>query len=104
MGKANTPGPEPDKHWRYIGEKFDEIARAEARHESFLADDAEYLVVSFGTSSPFVDYVVEELRADGDPHRFVPADHPVALPGGGAGRRRRLRPRRCSCSRSTPAR
>jgi 2-oxoglutarate ferredoxin oxidoreductase subunit alpha len=65
MGKANAPGPEPDKHWRYIGEKFDEIARVEARHESFLTDDAEYLVVSFGTTSPFVDYVVEELRADG---------------------------------------
>jgi 2-oxoglutarate ferredoxin oxidoreductase subunit alpha len=65
MGKANAPGPEPDKHWRYIGEKFDAIAATEARHEAFLVDDAEYLVVSFGTTSPFVDYVVEELRADG---------------------------------------
>jgi 2-oxoglutarate ferredoxin oxidoreductase subunit alpha len=65
MGKTNAPGPEPDKHWRYIGEKFDQIGRIEARHESFLVEDAEYLVVSFGTTSPFVDYVVEELRADG---------------------------------------
>ena len=48
-----------------MAEKFDEIARVEARHESFLVDDAEYLVVSFGTTGPFVDYVVEELRADG---------------------------------------
>ncbi len=48
-----------------MAEKFDEINRTEARHESYLVDDAEYVVVSWGTSGPFVDYVVDELRADG---------------------------------------
>ncbi|HZT65512.1 MAG TPA: hypothetical protein VFA11_06965 [Acidimicrobiales bacterium] len=65
MGKANDPGPGPDAHWRRLAEKFDSIAGQEMRHESYLADDAEYLVVSFGTAGPFVDYVVDELRAEG---------------------------------------
>jgi 2-oxoglutarate/2-oxoacid ferredoxin oxidoreductase subunit alpha len=64
-GKVNNPGLRPDKHWRRVAEKFDEIARVEPRHESYLADDAEYVIVSWGTSGPFVDYVVDELRADG---------------------------------------
>jgi 2-oxoglutarate/2-oxoacid ferredoxin oxidoreductase subunit alpha len=65
MGKATDPGVGPDRHWRAVGEKFADIARTEARHETFRADDAEVLVVSFGSSGPFVDHVVEELRADG---------------------------------------
>ena len=65
MGKKNNPGLGPDGHWRMIAEKFDEISRLEQRHESFHADDAEYLIVSFGTCAPFVDYVVEELRSEG---------------------------------------
>lgn len=65
IGKADDPGVGPDRHWRAVGEKFADIARTEARHEAAHADDAEHLVVSFGSSSPFVDHVVEELRADG---------------------------------------
>jgi 2-oxoglutarate/2-oxoacid ferredoxin oxidoreductase subunit alpha len=68
QGKHNTPGPGPDAHWRSVAEKYDEIARVEARHESRLCDDARAVVVSFGTTGPFVDYVVDELRADG--HRI----------------------------------
>ncbi len=45
--------------------KFDEINRIEARHQSYLVEDADYVVVSWGTSAPFVDYVVDELRSDG---------------------------------------
>lgn len=65
IGKVNNPGLGPDRHWRKVAEKFADIKATEARSESYLAEDAEYLVVSFGTSSPFVDYVVDELRADG---------------------------------------
>lgn len=65
IGKADAPGLGPDGQWRRISAKFDAIAAEEARHEAFMADDAEFLVVSFGTTSPFVDYVVEELRAEG---------------------------------------
>jgi 2-oxoglutarate ferredoxin oxidoreductase subunit alpha len=65
IGKANNPGRGPEGQWRHIADKFAAVAEAEQRHESFMADDAEYLVVSWGTSGPFVDYVVEELRAEG---------------------------------------
>jgi 2-oxoglutarate ferredoxin oxidoreductase subunit alpha len=76
MGKANDPGVGPDVHWRDVGEKFADIARTEARHESHRADDADVLVVSFGSSAPFVDHVVDELREDG--HR-VGSFRPITL-------------------------
>jgi 2-oxoglutarate ferredoxin oxidoreductase subunit alpha len=65
IGKANRPGLKPDEHWRRVARKFDEINAVEARHESYLVDDAEYVIVSWGTTGPFVDYVVDELRAEG---------------------------------------
>ncbi|HET6812269.1 MAG TPA: hypothetical protein VFH50_14805 [Acidimicrobiales bacterium] len=65
IGKANNPGRGPEGQWRHIADKFAAVAEAEQRHESFMVEDAEYLVVSWGTSGPFVDYVVEELRAEG---------------------------------------
>jgi 2-oxoglutarate/2-oxoacid ferredoxin oxidoreductase subunit alpha len=68
MGKANDPGPGPDRHWRAIAAKFDEIDTAEARHEESLMDGAETLVVAFGTAARFVEYVVDELRGAG--HRI----------------------------------
>ena len=65
MGRDDAPGPGPDLHWRRLADKFAAIGAAEARHESFLCEDAEWIIVSFGSSGPFVDHVVEELRADG---------------------------------------
>jgi 2-oxoglutarate ferredoxin oxidoreductase subunit alpha len=65
VGKANNPGLQPDEHWRRLAAKFEEINQTESRYETYLTDDADYVVVSWGTSGPFVDYVVDELRADG---------------------------------------
>jgi 2-oxoglutarate ferredoxin oxidoreductase subunit alpha len=65
LGKHNTPGPGPSRHWESVAAKYDEAARAEPRHAGSHVDDAEHLVVSFGTTGPFVDYVVDELRRDG---------------------------------------
>ncbi|HXA34134.1 MAG TPA: hypothetical protein VNV87_17915 [Acidimicrobiales bacterium] len=65
MGKSNAPGLGPDGQWRRMAQKFRDVAEQEQRHESYLTEDADYVVISFGTSSPFVDYVVEELRAEG---------------------------------------
>jgi 2-oxoglutarate ferredoxin oxidoreductase subunit alpha len=76
MGKATDPGVGPDRHWRAVGEKFADAARTEARWESHQAEDAETLVVSFGSTAPFVDHVVDELRDDG--HR-VGSFRPVTL-------------------------
>jgi 2-oxoglutarate ferredoxin oxidoreductase subunit alpha len=65
MGKATEPGPGPDKHWRAIAEKFDAIDAVEQRHEEGYCEDAETLVVAFGSAGKFVAYVVDELRAEG---------------------------------------
>jgi 2-oxoglutarate ferredoxin oxidoreductase subunit alpha len=65
LGKPNTPGPGPSGAWELIAEKYAAIERAEARHEVHSADDADVLLVSFGTTSVFVDKVVDDLRAAG---------------------------------------
>jgi 2-oxoglutarate ferredoxin oxidoreductase subunit alpha len=75
QGKHNTPGPGPNRHWQSVAEKY-ELARREARHVASGVDDAEVVVVSFGTTGAFVDYVVDELRADG--HR-IGTFRPVTL-------------------------
>lgn len=76
MGKANDPGPGPDRHWQYIAEKFEAVARAEQRWEAIDCEGADTVVVSFGTAGAFVEQVVAELRADG--HR-VGAFRPISL-------------------------
>ncbi|KAB1162332.1 hypothetical protein ACLQ20_21145 [Micromonospora sp. DT46] len=68
MGKATDPGPGPDRHWRAVADKFDAIAATEARFEQAHVEDAETVVVAFGTAALFVEYVVEQLRAEG--HRI----------------------------------
>jgi 2-oxoglutarate/2-oxoacid ferredoxin oxidoreductase subunit alpha len=65
LGTVERPGPAPNLHWQEIARKFEEIAAVEQRHESYLTEDAEHVIVSFGTTGPFVDHVVDELRADG---------------------------------------
>jgi 2-oxoglutarate ferredoxin oxidoreductase subunit alpha len=68
MGKANDPGPGPDKHWRAIADKFAAIEAVEARHDQFATEDADTVVVAFGSAAKFVAHVVAELRAQG--HRI----------------------------------
>lgn len=65
MGKALAPGPGPDGQWRHIAEKFDQIATLEAKSESAHCEDAEVVVVAFGSGALFASAVVEELRAEG---------------------------------------
>jgi 2-oxoglutarate/2-oxoacid ferredoxin oxidoreductase subunit alpha len=65
MGKVTDPGPGPDGHWRAIAEKFGQIAEAEQRSESYLIDDADVVIVAFGTAALFATHVVDELRAAG---------------------------------------
>jgi 2-oxoglutarate ferredoxin oxidoreductase subunit alpha len=76
MGKANDPGPGPDLHWQRIAEKFEDVARTEQRWEALSCEDADTVIVSFGTAAPFVEQVVGELREDG--HRLG-AFRPVSL-------------------------
>ncbi len=65
MGKATDPGPGPDAHWRAVAGKFDRIGATEARSTEGYLDDAETVVVAFGTAAKFVAHVVGELRGEG---------------------------------------
>ena len=80
LGKPNTPGPGPSVSWQRIAGKYVEIEQAEPRYELDRSDDTEVLVVSFGTTSVFVDRVVDELQGRRSPHRLVPAGHTLAVP------------------------
>ena len=64
-GQGRAPGPGPDAHWQHIADKFEEMAGREQRWEASHCEDADTVMVSFGTAGPFVEQVVEELRADG---------------------------------------
>ncbi len=59
---------EPDAleaHIRKLEEKYARAAKVEARHELYLAEDAELLLVGYGIASRVLRSVVERLRAQG---------------------------------------
>jgi 2-oxoglutarate ferredoxin oxidoreductase subunit alpha len=58
-------GIEPEPFWKRLQAKHDEIERREARVESEGTDDAELVVVAFGTLARFVRHAVRALRRDG---------------------------------------
>jgi 2-oxoglutarate ferredoxin oxidoreductase subunit alpha len=76
LGKANTPGPGPDQHWRDVAAKFDAIGRTEGRWDEGLIEGADFVVVAWGTGGLFVEHVVTELRAEGVPVGYF---RPVTL-------------------------
>jgi 2-oxoglutarate ferredoxin oxidoreductase subunit alpha len=65
IGKANTPGPGIEGHQQAVAEKLTRIVAAEPRAESGFLDDAEHVVVAFGTPAKFVRYAVRRLREQG---------------------------------------
>lgn len=76
MGKVTDPGLGPDGHWRAIADKFAAIDAVEARWETLYADDADTLVVAFGSAALFAEKVIAGLRAEG--HR-VGLFRPITL-------------------------
>jgi 2-oxoglutarate ferredoxin oxidoreductase subunit alpha len=69
-------GIQPEPFWKRLQAKHDAIARREARAEAEGVEDAELLVVAFGTLARFARYVVRELRREG---RRVGLFRPVTL-------------------------
>ncbi len=77
MGKHNTlTEGGVNAHWQRIGAKFDMIAETEVLHEEAFCDDADVVVVAFGTAALFIEHVVRELRKEG---RRVGYFRPVTL-------------------------
>jgi 2-oxoglutarate ferredoxin oxidoreductase subunit alpha len=69
-------GIEPEPFWKRLQAKHDEMARREARFEAEQVDDAELVVVAFGTLARFARSVVRELRREG---RRVGLFRPISL-------------------------
>jgi 2-oxoglutarate ferredoxin oxidoreductase subunit alpha len=76
LGKVGQDAPGIERHLRAIVAKQDRIAEQEVHVERGWTDDAETVVVAFGTPAKFVKYVVEQLRAEGERVGYV---RPVTL-------------------------
>jgi len=69
-------GIEPEPFWKRLQAKHDEMERREARFEAEQVEDAELVVVAFGTLARFARSVVRELRREG---RRVGLFRPISL-------------------------
>ena len=76
FGKAGQPSPGIEQHLRAMARKFTEIEAAEVRVETGFTDDAETVVVAFGSPGKFVRYVVQQLRDEGVKIGYV---RPISL-------------------------
>jgi len=74
--KHGRPNPGIERHLRRIADKLRDIEREEVRVETGDVDDAETVVVAFGSPAKFVRYVVRQLRAEGEKIGFV---RPISL-------------------------
>jgi 2-oxoglutarate ferredoxin oxidoreductase subunit alpha len=74
--RANEEPVGIEAHLRAMSVKQGEMERAEARLESGFLDDAETVVVAFGSPSRFVRAVVRDLRAAGERVGYV---RPITL-------------------------
>ena len=91
-----------DYYHRVLAHQAEMIAAVEPMVEIGHLDDAELVVVAFGTPGKFVRYAVNQLRDEGRAGRLRAADHPVPVPerrradaaAGGPGRRRLREQRR----------
>ena len=63
--RKGVTGVDPDSMWKRLQAKHDAIERQEARCETEFVDDAETVVVAFGSLAKFARYAVRELRAEG---------------------------------------
>lgn len=63
--EKGSKGIEPNKFWQKLADKEDEIAASEQRWEVEGDEDAELLIVAFGTLARFARAAIRDLRAEG---------------------------------------
>ena len=63
--EKGSKGIDPDRFWGRLLEKQDRIEAACVQFEAEFTDDAELLLVAFGTMARFARYVVRGLRSEG---------------------------------------
>jgi 2-oxoglutarate/2-oxoacid ferredoxin oxidoreductase subunit alpha len=76
IGKVHDVGPGIEAHFQAVAPHIEAIAAAEQRHEEGFIDDADYVVVAFGSAGKFVRTVVRDLRAEGARVGYV---RPISL-------------------------
>ncbi len=60
-----TPENLLEEHNLELKATYDEIARKEVRYESYMLDDAEYIIVAYGTSARISRSAIVKLRKEG---------------------------------------
>jgi 2-oxoglutarate ferredoxin oxidoreductase subunit alpha len=65
MGKSHDVGPGIEAHFQAVAPHIEAIAAVEQRHDAGFVDNAEHLVVAFGSAGKFVRNVVSDLRGSG---------------------------------------
>ena len=76
LGKHGHESPGIERHLRGITAKLADIEREEQRVESVFCEDAETVVIAFGTPAKFARYVVRQLRDEGEKVGLV---RPISL-------------------------
>jgi 2-oxoglutarate ferredoxin oxidoreductase subunit alpha len=76
FAKAGQESAGIEAHTRAVAEKHRRIEESEVRLETGFVDDAETVLVAFGTPGKFVRYLVHELREEGERVGYV---RPITL-------------------------
>ena len=76
MSKEVGKNVDPETHWKAVAERHKQIEATEVRVECEFTEDAELVVVAFGTPAKFVRYVVHQMREEGVPVGYV---RPITL-------------------------
>jgi 2-oxoglutarate ferredoxin oxidoreductase subunit alpha len=63
--KKGSKGIDPDGFWQALSEKEDRIAEEERRYEAIDIDDAELIVVVFGSLARFARAAIQDLQSEG---------------------------------------
>lgn len=74
--KAGRPHGGIEPHLRRLVKKWQEMERECVQVDTGFCDDAETVIVAFGTPAKFVKYVVRQLRAEGEKVGYV---RPISL-------------------------
>lgn len=65
MSLRLSPEDYLEKHNIHLQELYAQVEEKESKAEQFMTDDAEYIIVSYGTSSRIVRKAVKKLREEG---------------------------------------
>jgi 2-oxoglutarate ferredoxin oxidoreductase subunit alpha len=76
FAKAGHESAGIERHLRAMQDKFAAMEASEVRVETGHTEDAETVIVAFGSPGKFVRYVVEQLRAEGEKIGYV---RPITL-------------------------